>query len=342
MDGLPIRTPRLVIRMMRVADAEVHTEYRNDPEIARHQLWDLPYPLEAARASFASQADADDIIVGDWTTLAIELDGEVIGDVVTNVDPTGGIAEVGYTLARAHHGRGYAREAAGAVVEQLFRRIGVGRVYGELDPVNVASQRVLEAIGLTFESHTKHSFLWRGEWSDNMSYAATRDEYEEWMARPTTRPDRVELVPIDHGNVARFADLATHHSQQRFVEPMLVNFADALFPELVGGEPRRPWMRGIEADGDAVGFVMIAEASPAQPDPHLWRLLIDRRHQRRGIAAAAVEQVLTQLRADGHRSITTVCVDGPGSPKPFYEALGFAPTGDTVDGDPVWRAALRP
>lgn len=62
----------------------------------------------------------DALILGDWTTLAVELNGQVIGDVVAHVDPTGGVAEIGYTLARPRHGKGYAREAASALVEHLF------------------------------------------------------------------------------------------------------------------------------------------------------------------------------------------------------------------------------
>lgn len=39
---LDIRTDRLRIRMMRERDAEIVAAYRNDPEIAAMQDWDLP------------------------------------------------------------------------------------------------------------------------------------------------------------------------------------------------------------------------------------------------------------------------------------------------------------
>jgi RimJ/RimL family protein N-acetyltransferase len=340
MPAYPRRTARLTLRLMRSSDAEAHTAYRNDPEVAKHQLWELPYPVEKAVASFAEQDDRDDIVPGEWTTLAVELDGTLIGDVVTNVDPTGGVAEIGFTLARRFQGHGYATEAASTLVEDLVERVGVGRVYGELDPVNVASQRVLENAGLVFEAVTRRSFLWRGEWTDNMHYGATAEEYRAWRDRPTAPPDVVRLVPVTEDNYRAYGALATHHSQQRFVAPMLQSYADALFPEVVDGAPVVPRLRGIEADGEPAGFLMLAEATPAHAEPFLWRLLVDRMHQGRGIGRTALGLLVAGLRDEGHRSLMTSWQEGPGGPQPFYSGLGFTGTGERHDGEVVARLDL--
>ncbi len=338
----PMRTERLLLRMMRPADAETHAAYRNDPEIAKHQQWDLPYPVEKARASLADQEDRDDIALGDWTTLAVELDGAVIGDVVTHVHETGGVAEVGYTLARAFHGQGYATEAALALVTDLVDRVGVQRVYGELDPPNVASQRVLERIGLVMESITRKSFLWRGEWTDNMSYAATAEEWRAWRDRPTGPPEDVRLVSLTNENHWAYGRLETHWSERRFVAPMRQSFAEALFPEVVDGAPVVPRMYGVAADGEPAAFVMIAERTEAHPEPFLWRLLVGRRHQRRGIGGRALDLLEEQLRSEGCTSLLTSWHVGPGGPQPFYLARGFTETGRIVDGEVEARLSLVP
>jgi len=132
-------------------DPAILTEYRNDPEIAAMQDWDLPYPLERARARLAEQADRDDLVVGEWTSLAVEVAGEVAGDVVCHLDEHGAIAEIGYTFRRQFQGKGYAREAAGALVEHILATTSVHRIEASLDPDNVPSMRVLESIGMTFE-----------------------------------------------------------------------------------------------------------------------------------------------------------------------------------------------
>lgn len=336
----PITTPRLTVRIMRVSDAEVFAAYRNDPAVARHQLWDLPYTLDRARQDLADQDERDDVAPGEWTQLAIELNGTVIGDVCCHLDPTGSVAEIGYTLATPFQGKGFATEAARAMADDLVERVGVVRLFGELDPANIASQRVLENLGLTFESHTRLSFLWRGEWTDNMTYGATAQDYRAWRDRPLTPPDDVRLISLTTQNVQQYRRLATHHSQQRFVAPMLDSFTDALFPEDVDGAPVQPVMWGIEADGEAAGFVMIADVTPAHPVPYLWRLLIDRRHQRRGIGLRALEDLIGQMRAAGHAELLVSWVEGSGTPAPFYRRRGFELTGRIVDGEVEGRLPL--
>ncbi len=106
-----------------------------------------------------------------------------------------------------------------------------------------------------------------------------------------------------------------------------------MFPEVVDGAPLVPWMRAIEADGALVGFVMVALTTEAHPEPYLWRLLVDRMHQRRGIGRAALDLVVEQCRAWGDRSLLTSWTPGKGSPEPVYLGYGFVPTGEIVDDE---------
>lgn len=123
----PLTTDRLVVRVMRPHDIPTFAAYRNDPDVARHQLWDLPYTDDDAHGDLDDQADRSDVVAGRWTQLAIEHDREVIGDVALHLDATGKVAEIGFTLAREHWGHGYATEAAGAVLADLVDRVGVLR-----------------------------------------------------------------------------------------------------------------------------------------------------------------------------------------------------------------------
>jgi len=58
--------------------------------------------------------------------------------------------EVGYHLARAFWGRGYATEAARACVRFGFEQLNLERIVAVVQPANVASRRVLEKCGLTY------------------------------------------------------------------------------------------------------------------------------------------------------------------------------------------------
>lgn len=337
----PLYTERLVVRMLTAADVDVLTTYRNDPEVAALQDWELPYPRERAEALVAAHADRVDIEPGKGTQLAVELDGRLIGDIYVGLDEHGGIADLGYTLVTAHQGKGYAVEAVGAVVDDLVDRRGVHRLVAELSPDNDASARLLERLGMTFEHFAEKSYWWRGAWDDNLHYSMTAEERRTWRDRPRTPPQEVRLVELTHENASSFRRLRTHRTQEKFVATMDDSFADALFPEPEDGHPVVPVLRGIEADGEPAGFLMYADAVNAgTPDPYLWRFLVDRRHQGRGIGPRALEQWVEDLRAAGHTAIKTSWAPGHGGPEPFYLRAGFVLTGEVDDDELVARRTI--
>jgi RimJ/RimL family protein N-acetyltransferase len=331
----PLHTERLVVRPLRSDDVPTVVAYRNDPAVARYQDWDLPFsPADGERmARFLATAPWP--LYGDWYQLVIEHDGVVVGEVGVGRTPKGLQADLGYTLARHAQGRGFATEAVGAVVDLLFAE-GVHRVHATLDPDNVASARLLERLGFRHEGRTVKASLIRGEWLDDDLYAVTAAERAAWLARDLTPPAAVELIEIDQDNHEAVGGLETHHSQTWFVAPVVWSYADALFPELdPSGEPFVPWLRAVTADGVLVGFVMLAEATVTNPEPFLWRLLVDRWHQGRGIGRRTLALVAERLLAAGHQRMSTSWSPGRGSPAGFYLGLGFEPTGEVIDDEIV-------
>lgn len=329
-------TPRLSVRMMRIEDAPVVAAYRDDPAVNHFQDWDLPYTLERAQQRIAETVQLGGITPGEWLNLAVVLghdDGELIGDLACHLDDTSSVLEIGYTLRTEHQGKGYASEAAGALVDHVLATTEVHRIEASLDPRNVPSMRVLEAIGMTMESLSRQSYALRGRWDDDLRYSMLRDDRAAWLARPTTPPEQLELVEITSDDAHLWARLATHYSQRRLVSPMDKSFRDALFPGSVNGVPVTPWLRGVMADGERVAFVMVAAATPHHPEPYLWRLLVDRMHQRRGIGSMVLQRLREQFEADGLRSMLVSYHPGKGSPAPFYERHGFVPTGVVEDGE---------
>ncbi len=68
---------------------------------------------------------------------------------------------IGWYLASAYWGRGYATEAAGAVAAFAFEALGCHRVEAEIVPENAASKRVAERLGFTWEARLRER-LWGG------------------------------------------------------------------------------------------------------------------------------------------------------------------------------------
>jgi RimJ/RimL family protein N-acetyltransferase len=330
---LPITTDRLVLRRFTRDDAPAFAAYRSDPEVARYQSWETPYTLASALRLIAALAHLDEPTPGEWLQIATEHAGTLVGDVAVRLSADGSKARVGYTVAPAHQGKGIGTEAVGAVVDALFDRIGIHRVVASLDARNLASQRLLEQLGFAYEGTARSVELVAGEWVDALHYALLRDDWRSWRTRPTARPRDVRLVEITPQNSRAVMSLATHRSQRRFVASVADSYADALAPESENGVPVVPWYRAIEADGELAGFVMLAERTDAHSEAYLWRLLIDRRHQRRGIGDRVLALIVERLRAEGHDTLLVSWHPGRGGPEPFYLARGFEPTGRVVDGE---------
>ena len=340
----PLLTDRLRLRPVEAGDAAALHDRRNDPDVAALQAWSTPVAIADMEALVERSAASNEPPVDGWWMLTVErlADGLIVGDVVLRLGWDGRAAEIGYTFAREAWGHGYATEAAGALVDHLFSRPEMTRVHATLHPDNHRSARVLENLGFVHEGVTRSSFWVGDENSDDALYGLTRADREDWLARPVTPPAQVRLIEVTPDNQSAVNRLVTHKSQERFVAPNVYSFAHAQVPEVIDGAAVVPWYRAVEADGELVGFVMLAEITDAHPEPYLWRLMVDRRHQRRGIGDRVLDLVIEQCRAWRAPSLIVSWEEGLGGPRPFYERRGFVTTGEIVDGETEARLVLPP
>jgi RimJ/RimL family protein N-acetyltransferase len=334
-----VRTERLVVRMLARADVTAFVRYRNLPEVALHQDWPLPYTRDLAHQLVDELERLDRPTAGGWVQLAVALpDDTLVGDVAVWLDAAGTFAMLGYTLAPEHQGRGYATEAVSAVIDWLFTggpgQLRVHRIAATIDPANLASARVLEACGFEYVGTARQAALVRGNWADDARFSLLQSDWEAWKARPKHHPDEVALSELAHADVRPLLAITPAYSQRQLVAPVGTSLAEALLPPHVNGHQLTAWYRGIRADDELVGFAMVAEPHAGEPDPYLWRLVIDRRHQQRGIGRRAVLAIADHWRTAGVRRLKVSYVpDVPGNPARFYERLGFVPTGHIDDGE---------
>jgi [ribosomal protein S5]-alanine N-acetyltransferase len=77
---------------------------------------------------------------------------------------------LGFWIHPTHQGRGYATEAASVLVEFAFERLGAGMLVSAHATWNVASGKVLEAIGMHKVRKNPRGFQKRGRWVEEYVY----------------------------------------------------------------------------------------------------------------------------------------------------------------------------
>jgi RimJ/RimL family protein N-acetyltransferase len=182
-------TARLVLRRFRIADVAAFRRYRSDPDVARYQSWTTPVSRAEARSLVGQFAAADPAQPG-WFQYAIELrsDRMLIGDIGVCTRDNRLEAELGFTLAAEHQGRGYATEAVLAVLHALFAR-GMRRVTAECDARNLRSALLLQRVGFQNEGrHPAHTWI-KGEWTDDLLFGLPADQWKRRSARLPERGD---------------------------------------------------------------------------------------------------------------------------------------------------------
>lgn len=171
MEGIEIRTERLLLRTYRAGDVDAMHGYYSDPSVCQHLLhepWDRATTEETVlkRTRRTSLHGPDPAIA-----LVVEHDGVVVGDVAAwACDATGCRAEIGWVFDPRHAGKGYATEAVRALIDLVFGQPDLHRIVARMDARNTASARLCERVGMVREAHLRRDLWTKGEWADTVTY----------------------------------------------------------------------------------------------------------------------------------------------------------------------------
>ncbi|NRQ40602.1 GNAT family N-acetyltransferase [Nonomuraea sp. NN258] len=155
--------------------------YESQPDVTRYLYWQPRPDLDATCAVLDKKLTRTALHTeGDALELAVTLrtDDRLIGHVLLKwTSRTHRQGEIGYILNPAHHGHGYAPEAARALLHLGFTDLGLHRIIGRLDARNTASARVLEKLGMRREAHLIDNEIVKGEWVSELVYAIRATEW---------------------------------------------------------------------------------------------------------------------------------------------------------------------
>ena len=153
-----LRTQRLVLRPWRESDLDDFFEYASVDGVGEMAGWAHHKTKEETQAVLAA-------FMGGKKTFAVERSGKVIGslgiekydeDKLSELGDKSG-RELGFVLSKAYWGNGYMAEAVRAVIDYLFKQVGLDFIVCGYFTDNSQSKRMQEKCGFKFYKYSKYT-----------------------------------------------------------------------------------------------------------------------------------------------------------------------------------------
>jgi RimJ/RimL family protein N-acetyltransferase len=171
-------TARLILGAFDLADAAELQRLAGAREIADTTL-SIPHPYDLDHALAWINQQRREAVRGRSTNFAIRLrrGGQLVGSVgLRDIDREHLQAELGFWIGLEWWGKGYAREAAMAVIGFGFESLGLNRIYAHHMSRNPAAGKVLAAVGMQREGLLRQRVRKWGVYEDVVLYAIVRDD----------------------------------------------------------------------------------------------------------------------------------------------------------------------
>ncbi|WP_375387651.1 GNAT family N-acetyltransferase [uncultured Amnibacterium sp.] len=180
----PIETERLLLRPIDpVGDVDAIHAYLSREDVCAYIPFS-PMTREQVVERYRDPKRFRSVLTegGQALGLAVVLKetGELIGDVLLMWnEPEHRGAEIGYVFNPAHHGHGYATEAARVLLGLGFDGLGLHRIHARIEDLNPASGAVLSKIGMRQEAVLVENEWFKERWSTEVDFAILD---REWRA----------------------------------------------------------------------------------------------------------------------------------------------------------------
>jgi RimJ/RimL family protein N-acetyltransferase len=173
-----IDTDRLVLRPFDLRDAARVQSLVSDRAIADTTLR-IPHPYEDGMAEEWIGGHHEKFSNGTAAVFAVTVkpDGVFVGAIGLDVNAPDQKAELGYWIGVPYWNRGYATEAARAVLRYAFENLHLNRVFANHFTRNPASGRVLQNVGMRREGcQRQHVWKW-DRFEDLENYGILRGDW---------------------------------------------------------------------------------------------------------------------------------------------------------------------
>lgn len=172
-----IETPRLILRKITAEDTAAMFSYGSNEEVAKYVTWDVHKTISDTEAfiRFVQDQYANQK-VAPWG-MEYKETGEFIGTIdFVWWKPNQQSAEIGYVLAPEYWGKGITTEAADAIIRFGFEKMDLVRIQAKCLVDNIASARVMEKVGMSFEGINRKAMFIKGKHHDLKIYSILEEE----------------------------------------------------------------------------------------------------------------------------------------------------------------------
>ncbi|MDD1794773.1 GNAT family N-acetyltransferase [Enterovibrio makurazakiensis] len=104
--------------------------------------------------------------------------GTLVGCVyISSIDKVANLANLGYWIASHHQGRGLAIETTEVAATLAFTHLLLTRLELVMDPANLASIRIAEKLGASFECKARNRYMYDGEPREGLVYSLVPSDF---------------------------------------------------------------------------------------------------------------------------------------------------------------------
>jgi len=175
-----IETQRLSIRPILSSDAQDVYKYRSDAQTNQYQGW-IPRSIDDVNTFISKTANTINEPES-WFQLVIidSASKALIGDVGLHfIGDENQQVEIGCTLNKKEHNKGFATEALKGVISYLFTELKKHRIITSIDPANTSSIALVDRLGFRKEAHFKASLFINNKWVDDLAYGLLNEEWTQ-------------------------------------------------------------------------------------------------------------------------------------------------------------------
>ena len=173
-----VPTPRLTLRPVRESDLAGLLEINGDAEVTRFLPYATWQSLDDGTAWFKRMEALASTGTGQQLVLIRNEDSRIVGTVLLfKFEELSARLELGYVLGRHFWRQGLMHEAIASVCEHAFTAMSVRRIEAEVDPGNVASNRLLRRVGFTLEGTLRQRWVAKGVAYDTNFYGCLAEDW---------------------------------------------------------------------------------------------------------------------------------------------------------------------